>query len=221
MEVKPVGKVIFNSDDFGYSKGVNYGIIDAFTDGILTSTTIMANMPGFEHAVKLGQQHTGLGIGVHLTLTCGNPILKNINTLVNEFGEFKSKKNYDNGLKVNPDEVKCEWDAQIQRVLRSGITPTHLDSHHHIHTYGNNQEIVIELARKYDLPIRSNFNMPHDIKQVEYFEPLFDEVGFEEKDRTTDLDAYLKELIQKIHKYKSVEIMCHCAYLDEFLDRQN
>ncbi|HCR2251849.1 TPA: ChbG/HpnK family deacetylase, partial [Enterococcus faecium] len=38
-----MGKVIFNSDDFGYSHGVNYGIMDAYQRGILTSTTLMAN----------------------------------------------------------------------------------------------------------------------------------------------------------------------------------
>lgn len=52
-----MGKVIFNSDDFGYSYGVNYGIVDAYQRGILTSTTLMANMPGFEHAVKLKKSY--------------------------------------------------------------------------------------------------------------------------------------------------------------------
>ena len=36
-----MGKVIFNSDDFGYSHGVNYGIVDAYQRGILTSTTLI------------------------------------------------------------------------------------------------------------------------------------------------------------------------------------
>lgn len=64
-----MGKVIFDSDDFGYSHGVNYGIMDAYQRGILTSTTLMANMPGFEHAVKLRKEMPRLGVGVHLTLT--------------------------------------------------------------------------------------------------------------------------------------------------------
>ena len=37
--------VIINADDFGYSPAVNAGIIKAYEDGILTSTTLMANMP--------------------------------------------------------------------------------------------------------------------------------------------------------------------------------
>ena len=44
--------------------------MDAYQRGILTSTTLMANMPGFEHAVKLRKEMPRLGVGVHLTLTC-------------------------------------------------------------------------------------------------------------------------------------------------------
>ena len=61
-----MGKVIFNSDDFGYSHGVNYGIVDAYQRGILTSTTLMANMPGFEHAVKLKKELPDLGVWVFI-----------------------------------------------------------------------------------------------------------------------------------------------------------
>lgn len=86
-----MGKVIFNSDDFGYSYGVNYGILDAYQRGILTSTTLMANMPGFEHAVKLKKEVPGLGVGVHLTLTCGKPLLENVDSLT-EGGRFRPLK---------------------------------------------------------------------------------------------------------------------------------
>ena len=67
-------KLIINADDFGYSNGVNYGIIDAFKNGILTSTTCLTNMPGFNHAIQLAKENPNLGIGIHLTLTCGKPL---------------------------------------------------------------------------------------------------------------------------------------------------
>lgn len=82
-------KVIINADDFGYSRGINYGIIDSHRLGILTSTTIMAGMPGFDHAVQLAKENPKLGIGVHLTLTCGYPLLKDYQTIVDENGKFK------------------------------------------------------------------------------------------------------------------------------------
>ncbi|MGM0119039.1 chitin disaccharide deacetylase [Enterococcus sp. AZ146] len=99
-----MGKVIFNSDDFGYSHGVNYGIMDAYQRGILTSTTLMANMPGFEHAVKLRKEMPRLGVGVHLTLTCGKPLLKTVDTLI-ESGEFRSLSYYQHPLTLT--KINC------------------------------------------------------------------------------------------------------------------
>ena len=53
--------LILNADDFGYSYGVNYGIIESHLRGVLTSTTLMAGMPGFDHAVISGQGASFLG----------------------------------------------------------------------------------------------------------------------------------------------------------------
>ena len=151
-------KIINNADDFGYSKAINYGIIDSYTDGILTSTTLMPGMPGFDHAVSLAKQNPGLGIGVHLTLTCGRPVLNGHKTLVNEDGEFKKLSFYnDNTTSVSDEEVYREWKAQIEKVITSGITPTHLDSHHHTHIFKNNPSIVKRLSKEYNLPVRNSF----------------------------------------------------------------
>ena len=46
-------KLIINADDFGYSSGVNAGIMKAYQEGVLTSTTLMGNMPGAKEAVRL------------------------------------------------------------------------------------------------------------------------------------------------------------------------
>ena len=46
-------KIIVNADDFGLSEAVNYGIISAYKNGIVRSTTIMPGMPAFEHAIGL------------------------------------------------------------------------------------------------------------------------------------------------------------------------
>ena len=46
-------KVIMNADDFGFSKGANLGILEGFQNGIISSTSLMVNMPGFAHAISL------------------------------------------------------------------------------------------------------------------------------------------------------------------------
>ena len=190
-----MGKVIFNSDDFGYSYGVNYGIVDAYQRGILTSTTLMANMPGFEHAVKLKKELPNLGVGVHLTLTCGKPLLKNVDSLM-EGDRFKHLSYYKQPFEVDGDQLYQEWNTQIQKVYRAGIIPTHLDSHHHTHTFGMNQEVVVALAKKYDLPVRGNFERKEEVRHTDYFEPYFDDVG-ETNVEKRQIDCSINEYLEK------------------------
>ncbi len=214
-----MGKVIFNSDDFGYSCGVNYGIVDSYQRGILTSTTLMANMPGFEHAVKLKKELPNLGVGVHLTLTCGKPLLENVDSLMEE-GRFKNLSYYKQPFEVDQDQLYQEWNAQIQKVYRAGVNPTHLDSHHHTHTFGMNQEVVVALAKKYDLPVRGNFERKAEVRHTDYFEPYFDDVGetnVEKRQIDCSIQEYLERLMSVLRDEKTIEIMCHTAYLDQEL----
>lgn len=215
-----MGKVIFNSDDFGYSRGVNYGIIDAYQLGILTSTTLMANMPGFEQAIQLKKDFPGLGVGVHLTLTCGESVLENLHTIA-VGQQFRNLSFYQEPeFCIDLDELYQEWDAQIQKVYKAGIRPSHLDSHHHVHTFQQNQEVVVALAKKYDLPVRGNFMRRDEVKTVDYFEPLFDEVGTGKGDKlklVEPLDNYLEKLLEKMRSYQTTEVMCHTAYIDQQL----
>jgi len=67
-------KVIVNADDFGLTQGVNEGIVKAYQEGILTSATLMANMPGFDQAVELAGTHPELGVGLHLNILRGHPL---------------------------------------------------------------------------------------------------------------------------------------------------
>ncbi|HLS08510.1 chitin disaccharide deacetylase [Lentibacillus sp.] len=200
-------KLIINADDFGYSRAVNYGIIDAHTEGVLTSTTCLTNMPGAEHAYELGRQHKSLGIGVHLTLTCGRPLLDSHQTLVDADGNFKKLHHYAAKFHVDQDELYREWKAQIEAFLDSGLTPTHLDSHHHINNREQILPVFIRLANEYKLPVRSNFDQElAGTKLV-----------------TTDQFEYNPEILLAdtqtiLNHYKdaeTVEIMCHPAYLDK------
>ena len=72
-------KVIINADDFGYSEGVNQGIIRAYTQGVLSSTTVLANLVKVGDLLKITNlsqaSKSPLGIGIHLNLTFGKPSL--------------------------------------------------------------------------------------------------------------------------------------------------
>lgn len=212
-----MGKLIINADDFGHSKGINMGIIEAYQDGVLTSTTLMAGMPGFEQAVKLAKENPGLGVGVHLTLTCGYPVSKGLKTIVDDNGAFLNLSFYENKENlalIDLDEVYMEWKSQIEKVKLSGIDPTHIDSHHHINSVGDLKKIYLKLADEYNLPVRNNFNLPEGYKSTSKMMDYFDHIG-STKGIWKHMDT--NNLIRDCKNYESVEIMCHPAYVDSFL----
>lgn len=139
-------KLIVNADDFGISELTNKGIIYCFTNGILTSTTIMANGIAFEGAVELAKKHKGLGIGVHLNLTQGKPLTDAFQGELTEKNIYKAMA----GL-LDAKSIKKEFRTQIEKVLDNGIKPTHLDGHKHIHIFPKIAGIVISLAKEYDI----------------------------------------------------------------------
>lgn len=69
-----VKKLIVNADDFGFSKAVTDAILDCHSNGIVTSTTLMSNMPFAEYAASKAKVFPMLSVGLHMTLTEGKPL---------------------------------------------------------------------------------------------------------------------------------------------------
>jgi chitin disaccharide deacetylase len=151
-------KIIINADDFGLCKGVNQGIVKAHTEGVLTSATLMTNMPCAREAVVLAKSLPSLGVGIHLNLTDGLPLAKDncVGPLCNTGGEFAFNPyqlSWRSALSAKIREaIKAELQAQIQWTLDQGIKPTHLDSHKHIHCFPVLFKIVCELADRFGIP---------------------------------------------------------------------
>ena len=59
--------LIVNADDFGYSYGINQGIIEAIRNGIVTSTSVMVDAIAANEAKDL-TQFPDLSIGLHFEL---------------------------------------------------------------------------------------------------------------------------------------------------------
>lgn len=147
-------KLIVNADDFGWTKGINKGIIQGFRLGIITSTTALVNMPSWEYGADLACKYPRLGIGLHFNLTSGEPITapKDIPSLVN--GEGKFIGSLDALRAADPLDITRELCNQFQRLTRSGIKATHIDSHHNIHSLDNILPIVLAFAARLGLPVR-------------------------------------------------------------------
>lgn len=168
-------KLIINADDFGYSSNVNRAIEKALKSGLISSTSILVNMPGFDEAVTMAKNESFIGrVGIHLNLFEGKPLTKEMqkcSLFCDENGIFHGKID-ENGiyqgkklgifapLKIKSSIIFNELAAQIDKAINAGILPTHLDSHGQIHTNYFIGRIVIKLAKKYNITsIRINSNV--------------------------------------------------------------
>jgi chitin disaccharide deacetylase len=201
-------KLIVNADDFGYSRGVNYGIIDAHKYGIVNSATMMMNMTGVNHAVELAKETPTLKLGIHLVLTCGKPLRTDVPTLIDEQGNFKRIKDFSKDNNLSLIELEREWTAQIDRFLDFGLTATHFDSHHHVHSIPEFLPVIQRLSKKYNLPVRRISEQPVE-GMTSFTDHFFHD--FYGEGVTQD---YFIELSQRNLDNQTVEVMCHPGYLD-------
>lgn len=139
-------RLIVNADDFGLTEGVNEGIIKAFKEGILTSTTVMVNQPFLEHAYKLWKENRGLGLGLHLTFDKGKA-LGGISSLTDKKGNLLNLTEL--SIVGKEEDFYREILAQLEKYREIfGSDPTHFDSHHHIHIRNPQAQKAIERASK-------------------------------------------------------------------------
>ena len=209
-------KTIFNADDFGLSKGVNLGIIEAYRHGPVRSTTIMAGMPGFDHAVELAKGCPGLKIGVHLTLSAGRSVGGVYRTLTDGDGGFLPLAEVERLANIGGIdllEVESEYEAQIQKVLAAGINPDHFDSHHHTHNLPGIFSVFLKLAVKYGVCARINDKglLPSGHEGIRTTD-AFSEDFYNEAATPENLCRILAG-----QGGSSLEIMCHPAYVDHYL----
>lgn len=222
-------KLIVNADDFGLSELTNKGIADCINKGMVTSTTIIANGNAFEHCIALAKKQK-LDTGIHLNLTHYNSLT----------GLKLSMSNIWKAMLHMLDKklVEKEMKAQVEKVLKAGIKPTHLDGHKHIHIFPGVIDATITIAKEYNLnkirlPLTKKlkfkiskqwlkaFLVNHyarkarkkmekaGIKTTENF------YGMMETGRLTTEN--LKKVLANIQG-KTAELMCHPGYYDKNLD---
>jgi chitin disaccharide deacetylase len=124
-----VRTLIITGDDFGVSPGVNDGIIEAHTRGVLTSTSLMVVAPAAAEAAALAKRHPELSVGLHF---------------VDESPQLD-----------DPRHAAAEFAKQLDRFRELiGRDPTHVDSHHHVHTRGDRITTFRRLVEPLGVPLR-------------------------------------------------------------------
>jgi len=149
--------LIVNADDLGWTDGVNRGIADAHRQGLVTSTSLLANGRAFDSALDVARGNPALGVGVHLNLSDGPPTAspENVRGLLNEMNcledgpETLLLRIASRSLPL--EEIEREWDAQMQKVREAGIHPTHVDGHKHVQMLPGLFEIAVRLAKKHGI----------------------------------------------------------------------
>ncbi|UOQ86719.1 chitin disaccharide deacetylase [Gracilibacillus salinarum] len=201
--------ILFNADDFGLSKGVTDGIVEAHLNGVVSSTTLMMNTKATEYAVTLAKQTPSLNVGLHLVLTWGKPLRNDLLGLTKSNGDFKYSKFFLQESLTDQDAIKLEWQAQIEAFLQTGLPLHHLDSHHHIHGWEPLQPIILELAQYYQVPVRyvpSLRATPEILLTADLYTNFYGE--------GVSLDIFEK---LRQSEASTIEVMTHPGYVDQDL----
>jgi len=236
-------RVIFNADDFGFSKGVNKGVAYCMKKGIVSSTSLLTNMPSTENAFSMIKKNKIKDVGIHLNISIGRSI-NGKSSLTDNKGNFIGA--YLLHLKllfkfVRFNDIEDEFKSQIEYMIDRGVYPNHIDSHVYVHSYKSILNICIKLAKKYNIPkIRnsydSNLLKNYNIFNFQYYILTFVNTMAKSQKKilhtnyikTTDFFHGimqmgsvnpLKYFIQLINNLKegTHEIMCHPGYVDEEL----
>jgi hopanoid biosynthesis associated protein HpnK len=160
-------QLIVSADDMGLTEGHNRAIVQAHSEGILTSASLLACGMAFDDAVARGRALPDLGIGVHLTLLEGTPVCSSgaVPDLVLPGGGGGFGTRYGTLLwgvtfgRVGLRQVGDEWRAQIGKVLESGLRVTHLDSHKHLHMHPQLLGVAMSLAGEHGI-LRMRLSRP-------------------------------------------------------------
>lgn len=150
--------LIVNADDLGLHLAVNEGIIHAHHEGIVTSASLIPCGRAFDDAIKRCGFCPDLDLGVHFTLVEEQPVapIRKVPSLVDQNGMMPpSYMAFARGWfagRIHERDIRFELEAQIVRVLESGIRPTHVDSHQHVHCLPGLWQIILEVAKKYAIP---------------------------------------------------------------------
>jgi hopanoid biosynthesis associated protein HpnK len=151
-------RLIVNADDFGASSAINAAVRRAHREGILTSASLMVGGAAFEEAVAIARDHPGLGVGLHLTLVCGRPVLPpaQIPGLLGADVTRLDDRPVRAGLRwfflpgLRP-QLEAEIGAQFERFAAAGLRLDHVNGHLNTHLHPVVLDILLAQARAWGI----------------------------------------------------------------------
>jgi hopanoid biosynthesis associated protein HpnK len=148
-------RLIVNADDFGRTEAINAAVVQAHSQGILTSASLMIGETAASEAVLLARDHPELAVGLHLVLLGGHATLPpaEIPHLVDDDGSFprhsvRTGFRYLFGRRARV-ELGKEIRAQFEAFRATGQPLSHVDGHHHMHLHPTVFRLLVPLAHEY------------------------------------------------------------------------
>lgn len=151
-------KLIVTADDFGLSLPVNEAVELAHQHGILTAASLMTGAPACADAVERARKLSSLGVGIHLTLVDGCPVLppEQVPGLVGADGRFSTDPvKFGTSLFFSKDlrrQAEAEIAAQFEAFRKTGLVMDHINGHQHFHMHPAISKIIAKLARDFANP---------------------------------------------------------------------
>ncbi len=144
--------LVVNADDYGLTDGVSRGILEGAERGVITSTSVLTLGPGFAANAPL-LVDTGLGVGAHLAAVGEDPPLLSateIPSLVDAQGrlapswrQFLPRAALG---RIDPDDLRREFTAQLEAVRATGLVVDHLDTHQNLHLWPMVRDVVLDVG---------------------------------------------------------------------------
>lgn len=205
--------IIINADDFGLNEHCSKAIAQAFRDGLITDTTMMATGEYFDEAVVLAREQGFIDqIGIHLNLTEGEPLTEDIKRCPRFVTDGRFNKQYNRIKPLSKAEkaaIEKELTAQVEKIQRAGITITHADSHHHIHTGIFVAPIALRVCREHGITkMRLHRNLGHISAIKRFIKKRYNCWLRQRGMTTTDYFAYIVD-IEDTEIPDNTEIMVH------------
>jgi hopanoid biosynthesis associated protein HpnK len=168
-----VRRLIVNADDFGYTSGVNRAIVEAHLRGVVTSSTLMANGEAFDEAVALARTVLKLGVGCHVVLIDGDPLVA-----PEKLPSLTATRKFRDGMKtfavraiaglIDAGEITAEVTAQIRKIQAAGIAVSHIDTHKHTHLFPRILRPLLRAARECEVKaVRNPFGPRFPLRSAE------------------------------------------------------
>ena len=150
-------RLIVTADDFGASPEVNDAVERAHRDGILTAASLMVAGNASADAVARARALPTLGVGLHIVLVEGRPVLPadNIPALVDATGNFRSDMARA-GVTIFTSpaaraQLAAEIEAQFAAFAATGLTLDHVNAHKHFHLHPTIAGAILRIGQRYGM----------------------------------------------------------------------